>query len=175
MALGACALLALAFAATAGARAFGGHGHRGPLGHLEEVLPSLGLDAETEEAIYAEIDAARESRRANREEVREAHELLRDLIQQDEPDRLSSISRVYRGDVETIVAKSLEKDRVRRYQTAAELATDIQRFLQDEPIGSKGVWAPPPVRLARRRLSGDSSAHPDRARSGGPQAGTYLY
>jgi non-specific serine/threonine protein kinase/serine/threonine-protein kinase len=55
-------------------------------------------------------------------------------IRQEDPARLSSISRHYRGDIETIVAKALEKDKVRRYASAAGLAGDIQRYLADEPI-----------------------------------------
>ena len=55
-------------------------------------------------------------------------------IREEDPTPLSSIDRVYRGDVETIVAKALEKDKRRRYASAAELAADIQRYLSDEPI-----------------------------------------
>jgi predicted Ser/Thr protein kinase len=61
------------------------------------------------------------------------HEAAR-AIQEDDPTPLSSISRSYRGDVETIVAKALEKDKARRYASAADLAADIRRYLQDEPI-----------------------------------------
>jgi serine/threonine protein kinase len=61
------------------------------------------------------------------------HEAVR-AIQEDDPAPLSSIDRRYRGDVETIVAKSLEKDKARRYASAADLAGDIRRYLQDEPI-----------------------------------------
>jgi len=39
-----------------------------------------------------------------------------------------------RGDLDWIVIKSLEKDRVRRYETANGLARDIQRHLNDEPV-----------------------------------------
>ncbi len=41
------------------------------------------------------------------------------------------------GDVEAIVMKALAKDKERRYQSAAELASDIRRFLADEPIEAK--------------------------------------
>src|SRR5271155_818003 len=41
---------------------------------------------------------------------------------------------MYRGDIETIVAKALEKDRARRYASAAWMAADIRRYLADEPI-----------------------------------------
>jgi serine/threonine protein kinase len=56
------------------------------------------------------------------------------VIQDEEPIRLSSIDPIFRGDVETIVAKALEKDPARRYATATELAQDIRRYLRDEPI-----------------------------------------
>ena len=55
-------------------------------------------------------------------------------IREEDPAPLSSVSRSYRGDIETIVAKALEKDKARRYASAAELAADIQRYLKDEPI-----------------------------------------
>ena len=58
-------------------------------------------------------------------------------IQEEDPARLSSINRVYRGDVETIVAKALEKDKTRRYPSAAALAADIRRYLADEPITAR--------------------------------------
>ncbi|QNI33967.1 serine/threonine protein kinase [Alloacidobacterium dinghuense] len=55
-------------------------------------------------------------------------------IQEEEPTPLSTISGAYRGDVETIVGKALEKDKTRRYSSAAELAADIRHYLHDEPI-----------------------------------------
>ena len=35
-----------------------------------------------------------------------------------------------------IVLKTLEKDRTRRYETASELAMDIERHLKDEPVAA---------------------------------------
>jgi hypothetical protein len=61
------------------------------------------------------------------------HEALQ-TIREEDPSKLSSIDRRYRGDVETIAAKALEKDKTRRYASAAELAADITRYLKDEPI-----------------------------------------
>jgi len=61
------------------------------------------------------------------------HEAVR-IIREEEPTRLSSINRTFRGDIETIVFKSLEKEKDRRYQSASDLATDIRRYLNDEPI-----------------------------------------
>jgi serine/threonine protein kinase/WD40 repeat protein len=48
-----------------------------------------------------------------------------------EPARLS---RMFRGDLDWITMKSLEKDRTRRYETANGLARDIERYLNDEPV-----------------------------------------
>ncbi len=55
-------------------------------------------------------------------------------IQEVDARPLGSVDRAYRGDVETIVGKALEKDPARRYQSAAGLAADIRRHLNDEPI-----------------------------------------
>ncbi len=51
--------------------------------------------------------------------------------QQAEPARLTN---VLRGDLDWIVLKALEKDRTRRYATANDLAQDIRRYLDNEPI-----------------------------------------
>ena len=61
------------------------------------------------------------------------HEAVQ-TIREVEPVRLSAVDRAYRGDVETIVAKALDKEKGRRYGSAAELAADIRRYLEDEPI-----------------------------------------
>jgi tetratricopeptide (TPR) repeat protein len=55
-------------------------------------------------------------------------------IREEDPAPLSSVSRAFRGDIETIVAKALEKDKSRRYGASAGMAEDIRRYLNDEPI-----------------------------------------
>jgi eukaryotic-like serine/threonine-protein kinase len=47
---------------------------------------------------------------------------------------LGGVIRAFGGDLETIAAKALEKDKTRRYASAAELAADLRRFLSNEPI-----------------------------------------
>ena len=42
-----------------------------------------------------------------------------------------------RGDLDWIVMKALEKDRVRRYETANGLAVDVQRHLNNEPVEAR--------------------------------------
>ena len=46
----------------------------------------------------------------------------------------NALSRLIRGDLDWIVIKALEKDRTRRYETARELAADVQHHLANEPI-----------------------------------------
>src|SRR5262249_4812634 len=63
------------------------------------------------------------------------------VIREEDPTPLSSINRNFRGDVETIVAKALEKDKARRYQCASALGSDIRRYLRDEPIEARPASA----------------------------------
>jgi tetratricopeptide (TPR) repeat protein len=44
------------------------------------------------------------------------------------------LSQLFRGELDWIVMKCLEKDRNRRYETANGLARDIERYLTDEPV-----------------------------------------
>jgi WD40 repeat protein/predicted Ser/Thr protein kinase len=69
------------------------------------------------------------------------------LLLEEEPPRLGSVDTELRGDIETIVAKALEKDRTRRYASAAELGADIRRHLRHEPIRARPVGSV--ARLAR--------------------------
>jgi tetratricopeptide (TPR) repeat protein len=55
-------------------------------------------------------------------------------IREEVPPGLGSLEQACRGDIETIVAKALEKNKERRYSSAAELAADIQRCLNCEAI-----------------------------------------
>jgi tetratricopeptide (TPR) repeat protein len=44
------------------------------------------------------------------------------------------LSKLFRGELDWIVMKCLEKDRNRRYETASTLAADVQHYLRDEPV-----------------------------------------
>ncbi len=70
------------------------------------------------------------------------------IIREEDPRPLSSINRAFRGDIETIVAKALEKDKARRYPSAADLAADIYHYLKDEPIAAR----PPSTRYQLRKF-----------------------
>jgi eukaryotic-like serine/threonine-protein kinase len=56
-----------------------------------------------------------------------------------------------RGDLDWITMKALEKDRTRRYGTPSELATDIQRYLNHEPIVARPASASYRVQKYARR------------------------
>jgi WD40 repeat protein/serine/threonine protein kinase len=93
----------------------------------------------------------------DRERFKEAgFEEIRRIIREEEPPRPSTristlgraattvseqrqsdprkLSHLYRGELDWIVMKCLEKDRNHRYETASALAADVQRYLNDEPV-----------------------------------------
>jgi tetratricopeptide (TPR) repeat protein len=45
-----------------------------------------------------------------------------------------SLHRQLKGDMDWIIMRAMEKDRIRRYETANEMAMDIRRHLSNEPI-----------------------------------------
>lgn len=73
------------------------------------------------------------------------------MIREDEPAALSSVNPLLRGDVETIVFKALEKEKDRRYGSAAELAADMRRYLCDQPIAARPASATYQLRKFARR------------------------
>ncbi|MBK8267362.1 MAG: tetratricopeptide repeat protein [Planctomycetes bacterium] len=59
------------------------------------------------------------------------------IIALEEPPLIGSIDRSLRGEVETIVARALAKDKTRRYQSVGDLGQDLHRYLAGEPIEAK--------------------------------------
>lgn len=53
-----------------------------------------------------------------------------------------------RGEVDWVVMRCLEKDRDRRYESAAALAADVRRYLSDEPVSAR----PPSVGYRARKF-----------------------
>jgi len=59
-------------------------------------------------------------------------------IVEKEPVALGVRDRSFRGgDLEAILSRALEKERDRRFQSAADLAADLERHLRDEPIQAR--------------------------------------
>jgi tetratricopeptide (TPR) repeat protein/predicted Ser/Thr protein kinase len=80
------------------------------------------------------------------------HAALQRVIR-DEPPLLGTLDRTLAGDVQVVVAKALEKDRERRYASAAAFAADLRRIQAREPVEAR----PPSSvyllsKLARRHL-----------------------
>ena len=61
----------------------------------------------------------------------------------------STLARMLRGDLDWIAMKALEKDRNRRYESPADFADDVERYLTDQP-----VFASPPSAVYRLRKFG---------------------
>ena len=70
------------------------------------------------------------------------------IIRDEESTRLSTIMPHLRGDLEWIVAKAIEKDVDRRYDSASALAADVRRHLADEPV----LAGPPSAAYRLRKL-----------------------
>ena len=82
--------------------------------------------------LICEEEAARPSNRLSTTE----HEQLIDIAAHRgvTPEKLAD---EVSGDLEWIVMKTLEKDRERRYPTPLELAKDLQRYLEDQPVEAR--------------------------------------
>jgi len=63
-------------------------------------------------------------------------EVLRNIAEA-EPKRPSTVSSRINDEVETIILKTLSKERERRYQSAETLAQDVEHYLNGEPIDAK--------------------------------------
>jgi tetratricopeptide (TPR) repeat protein len=59
------------------------------------------------------------------------------LVMETEPTPLRIANPILRGDVDVIVSTALARERERRYQTATDLALDVERYLADEPISAR--------------------------------------
>ena len=62
---------------------------------------------------------------------------LIDLIARHNPRRPAEINRNIPIDLETIILKAMDPEPRRRYQTAAEMANDLRRFVDDQPIRAR--------------------------------------
>jgi len=89
--------------------------------------------------IIREVDPPRPSTRLSTLDVDQQTAVAKTRLS--EPPRLVHL---VRGDLDLIVMKTLEKDRNRRYDTALDLAADLQNYLADQP-----VKATPPSLLYR--------------------------
>jgi eukaryotic-like serine/threonine-protein kinase len=66
----------------------------------------------------------------------------------------AKLTKLVRGELDWIVMKALEKDRSRRYGTANGFASDIERYLHDEPVEASPLSAVYRFRKFARRYKG---------------------
>lgn len=72
-------------------------------------------------------------------------------LHETDPRRPGRLKRSLRGDMEAILLKALEKDKRRRYGSAADLAEDIRRCVRQEPILARApTWFYPLQKLVAR-------------------------
>ncbi|MHC4133846.1 MAG: protein kinase domain-containing protein [Planctomycetota bacterium] len=92
-------------------------------------------------------------------EGRNLHELCSQIITKD-PVLPRRANRHIPTDLETIVMKAMEKDRDKRYQTAAELARDLRRFADGVAIHARriGLWGRAWRRVRRHKVRASLSA-----------------
>jgi WD40 repeat protein len=132
-----------------------------PLYMSPEQAEMSGLDVDTRTDIYALgvllYELLTGTTPLDRERLRIAtYDEIRRSIREEEPPRPSTrlstlghvaatvsanrgsdpkrLSQLFRGELDWIVMKALEKDRNRRYETASAFAADVQRYLNDEPV-----------------------------------------
>lgn len=73
------------------------------------------------------------------------------VIQSESPAPASAHQAELRGDLDTIIAKALAKDRVRRYRNAGSLGRDLIRYLASKPINARSAGPVYRTRLFARR------------------------
>jgi serine/threonine protein kinase/Flp pilus assembly protein TadD len=144
-----------------------------PMYMSPEQAEMSGLDIDTRTDIYALgvllYELLTGTTPFDRERLRTvAYDEMRRIIREEEPPRPSTrlstlgqaaatvsanrqsdlrrLQQFFRGELDWIVMKALDKDRNRRYETASALAADVQHYLKDEP-----VQACPPSRWYRFR------------------------
>src|SRR5947207_8746091 len=132
-----------------------------PLYMSPEQAQMSGLDVDTRSDIYSLgvllYELLTGTTPFDKERLRTAaYDEIRRIIREEEPSKPSTrmstlgeavltvsanrksdpkrLRQLFRGELDWIVMKALEKDRNRRYESASAVAADVQRYLGDEPV-----------------------------------------
>jgi len=79
--------------------------------------------------VIAEIEPPKPSTRLSTMEHQE-----RTVVAKNRSIEISALAKVFKGDLDWIVMKAIEKDRSHRYETVNGLALDVERHLKTEPV-----------------------------------------
>src|SRR5207248_1039721 len=90
-------------------------------------------------------------------EAKDRHRLIK-RVTTEEPERLDRLNPQVPRDLVTIIHKAIDRDPGRRYASAADLAADLQRFLDDEPIQARRLSAAERLLRWARRHKGLAGA-----------------
>ncbi|MEM7755031.1 MAG: serine/threonine-protein kinase [Planctomycetota bacterium] len=105
-------------------------------GHLPFDAKSLRSAGYYEiQRIIREVEPPRPSTRLSTLGEHNADSTEHDIAERRKTDP-TRLRRTLRADLDWVVMKCLEKDRERRYATAAELAEELRRYLSDEPVNA---------------------------------------
>jgi WD40 repeat protein/serine/threonine protein kinase len=75
-----------------------------------------------------------------------------------EPERVGRMRKGMPRDLETIIQKAIEREPARRYQKVEELADDLRRFLDDQPVKARRISAAERLGRWARRNRGVAAA-----------------
>ena len=73
------------------------------------------------------------------------------VVREQSPARPSAVSAFVKRDLEVIILKAMEKDRDRRYRSAADLADDLKRYLTAEPVSARPASIAHQLKLFTKR------------------------
>ncbi|MBI3248403.1 MAG: periplasmic heavy metal sensor [Deltaproteobacteria bacterium] len=120
----------------------GGHHFGRGEGHLEQMVESLGLDEKSMAAVKKILDASKANREDLFAKMHDAHERMRTLLEQEQPEEASVMAQA-----DTIGALETEgrKQRLHTMLAVRALLTPAQRAkllekLQEERHGRRGAW-----------------------------------
>ena len=148
--------LAPAFSQAGGPYGSGHHRMRGEA-RLEKHLEALGLEPAQNEKVRAILDASKQAREAQHEQMRAAHEEMRALLDQETPDEVAVMAQADRmGALKTEGHKAMLRTLL---AVRAELTPEQRAALKEKMKSERGRWLKRRGELDRKSTRLNSSHH----------------